>query len=373
MKLKILILLTALFSTAGFSQIPTITEKSVFSIITVDVAKESHTLYGHTALRVKDSIAGFDVVYNYGMFDFSTPNFLLKFTKGDLQYYAAVYPFSDFDYSYRTENRSFYEQKLQLTFTEKKELFQKLNTSVFGSEKYYTYKFIDRNCTTKVIDIVNSVLKDRPIQNTLHQNESYRDILYGYQKEQFYLNFGINIIFGHRPDEQAAVLFLPMDLLEVLKTSKHNGKLLAEAPQKLFQATDVTKSFSFWNSGIPIILVLLLVLISNKKALHLVYFSLLGSVGLFFTAVNLYSLHREVLWNYNMLLFNPLFIILAISLLQNNSKWTKKTILALLVCIVMYFVYMLPKVHFWMVLPWIITTAIILGRLFLKTKQKETV
>ena len=363
---KIFLLSLLLQSLLSFSQIPNLSDKAVFSVLTVGVANESHTLYGHTALRVKDSITGFDVVYNYGMFDFRTPNFLLKFTKGDLQYYAAVYPYSDFEYSYREENRSIYEQKLDLSVVEKQDLFQKLNQSVFTEEKFYTYKFIDRNCTTKVIDVINSVLKDKPIQNTLHINENYREVLYGYQKDQFWLNFGINIIFGHRPDEQAAVLFLPIDLMDVLKTTQHNGKSLAEKPTDLFVAFTAEKQFSFWNSIYPLILFLLIVVLVNKKWLSTVYFSILGLMGIFFITVNCYSLHREVLWNYNILLFNPLYLVLAYFLVKNNSIWNRKMVLICFLCLGSYLFYMLNKVHLVMMLPTIVATGILLGRLYFK-------
>lgn len=366
MNKKLLFLLILLQSLFSFSQIPNLSNKATFSVLTVDVANESHTLYGHTALRVKDSIAGFDVVYNYGMFDFRTPNFLLKFTKGDLQYYAAVYPYADFEYSYREENRSIYEQKLNLSITEKQELFQKLNQSVFTEEKFYTYKFIDRNCTTKVIDVINSVLKDKPVQNTLHKDESYRKVLYGYQKDQFWLNFGVNIIFGHRPDEQAAVLFLPMDLMEVLKTTKHNGKLLAQKPTDLFIAFGAEKEFSFWNSIYPLIIILSIIVLINKKSLNVFYFTILGLIGLFFITVNLYSLHREILWNYNILLFNPLYLVLAYFLIKNNTVRIKKMALICFLCLGAYLFYMLNKVHLLLLLPFVITTGILTGKLYFK-------
>jgi hypothetical protein len=47
--------------------------------------------FGHTAIRVSDAVLGVDVVYNYGAFDFSTPNFVMKFMK-DLQYFAVAHP-----------------------------------------------------------------------------------------------------------------------------------------------------------------------------------------------------------------------------------------------------------------------------------------
>lgn len=366
MNKKLFFLLTIFQSIFSFSQIPNLSNNAIFSVLTVDVANESHTLYGHTALRVQDPIAGFDVVYNYGMFDFRTPNFLLKFTKGDLQYYAAVYPYADFEYSYREENRSIYEQKLNLSIVEKQALFQKLNQSVFSEEKFYTYKFIDRNCTTKVIDVINSVLKDKPIQNHLHKDENYREVLYGYQKDQFWLNFGINIIFGHRPDEQAAVLFLPLDLMEVLKTSQHNGKPLSEKPTDLFIATPIETEFSFWNSIYPLIIFLSIIVLANKKGLNIFYFSVLGLIGLFFVAVNCYSLHREILWNYNMLLFNPIYLVLAYFLIKNNTIWVKKMTLICFLCLSAYLFYMLNKAHLTMMLPLVIATGVVLGKMYFK-------
>lgn len=370
MRKKLLFLLISLQSLIGWSQIPNLSDKAIFSVLTVGVAHESHTLYGHTALRVKDTINNFDVVYNYGMFDFRTPNFILKFTKGDLQYYAAVYPYADFEYSYQADNRSIYEQKLQLTLTEKQALFQKLNHSVFTEDKFYTYKFIDRNCTTKVIDVINSVLTDKPIQNNQHKNESYREVLYHYQENQYWLNLGINSIFGHRPDEQAGVLFLPLDLMKVLETAKHNGKPLSEKPTDLYVAFGAEKEFSFWNSAYPLIILLISIILLNKKRLNIFYFSLLGVVGLFFVAVNIYSLHREVLWNYNMLLFNPLYLILVYFLVRNNAIWIKKTALICFLCLGIYLFYMFNKVHLVMMLPLVIATGILLGRLYLNSTKK---
>lgn len=365
--LKKLFLLTFLFeSLFGLSQIPSISESTKFSIITVDVSNEVHTLYGHTALRVKDLTTNIDVVYNYGMFDFRTENFLLKFVKGDLQYYAAVYPYRDFEYSYKEENRSYYEQELNLSLSEKQELFNKLNNSVFTEDRFYTYKFIDRNCTTKVIDIVNSVLKNNPIKNTLHKEESYRDILFDYQKNHFYLNLGINIIFGHRPDEQASVLFLPLDLMEVLKNTKYQGKLLAEKPINSFIASKVEEPFHFFDNIYSLIAILSVFVIINKRWSNVIYFTLFGLIGMFFCLVGFYSLHREVLWNYNVLLFSPLYLGLVYFLIKNNTIWIKKISLISLLLIGCYVLYMFNKAHLIIVMPIILTTSILLFRLYTK-------
>jgi hypothetical protein len=361
--LRILFLLLPFFA---FPQFNPITPQTKISILTVDVANESHTLYGHTAIRIKDDINNFDYVWNYGMFDFRTENFILKFVKGDLQYYAAAYPYADFEYSYQQENRSIYEQVLNISMEEKQKLFGLLSKSVFSEDKYYTYKFIDRNCTTKAIDIVNEALENKPIQNTLHQNESYRSVLFPYQKNQFWMNFGINIIFGHRPDEEAKVLFLPLDLMKVLEKTEYKGKPLAPKPETIYKASENEKGFDFLNSIYPLLLILVVFVVVNRKFSNIIYLGILGSIGLLFTLIGLYSLHREVLWNYNILVFNPLNLILIYFIIKNNVIWIKKISMICLSLLVVYMLYMLNKVHFWMVLPIVLTSTIQFIRLYRK-------
>ena len=54
-----------------------------FSLITCDAGEDIYTIWGHTAIRVVDSMNQTDIVYNYGSFDFNTPNFIAKFVKGN--------------------------------------------------------------------------------------------------------------------------------------------------------------------------------------------------------------------------------------------------------------------------------------------------
>ncbi|MGH7657530.1 MAG: DUF4105 domain-containing protein, partial [Gemmatimonadales bacterium] len=42
--------------------------------------------FGHNALRIRDRAAGTDISYNYGMFDFAQPNFILNFVQGRMYY-----------------------------------------------------------------------------------------------------------------------------------------------------------------------------------------------------------------------------------------------------------------------------------------------
>ena len=57
------------------------------SILTCAPGEDVYTAWGHTAIRIIDSAKQTDIVFNFGTFDFNTPNFLLEFVKGNLNYF----------------------------------------------------------------------------------------------------------------------------------------------------------------------------------------------------------------------------------------------------------------------------------------------
>ena len=352
----------------SFSQQSPITEHTIVSILTVGTADESHSLYGHTALRIKDTKTHTDVVYNYGMFDFATANFALKFIKGDLQYYATAYPYADFEYNYIFENRSIYEQVINLSFKEKQALYHKLNTTLYSENKYYTYKFIDRNCTTKVIDLVNEVLINHPIVKKNIEDKTYRSVLFPYVKDHFYQQLGINIIFGQKVDRQATTLFLPLDLYQNLEKISYKNKPLVSETNILFEANRSTP-FSFWDSIYSFSSILLVFVVVNTKITNAIYFFILGIIGLLFTLIGMYSLHQEVLWNYNALLFNPIFLVLPYFIIKGKTLWIKRISWMGLFLIGIYIVFLLGKIHLKIMLPLIISTTIVLFRIALKSSN----
>lgn len=88
------------------------------SLLTCGPGNDLYTTFGHTAVRVIDSSGG-DYVFNYGTFDFSTPHFYWKFTRGHLMYFLAVQNFPDFMQEYEEEHRKVTEQVLNLSEAEK--------------------------------------------------------------------------------------------------------------------------------------------------------------------------------------------------------------------------------------------------------------
>ena len=367
---KALLLFTFFIHSIIFSQnIPLSNDASV-SVFTCGKGEELYTTFGHTAIRIKDNVNNLDLVYNYGMFDFREGNFYLKFIKGDLQYFVAAFAFQDFIYEYQSENREVIEQTLNLSVQKKQELFDLLNASLFSDERFYTYKFIDRNCTTKVAEKINKIVGTALIQKVDDKSISYREVLYPYFENHFWYKLGINIVFGAKTDDKAERLFLPVELLNSLDKAVVKGKPLVEKKEIIIKEKQDENSFSFFNSIYFVSSILLILLLINNKIITKTYLIISGILGIFISLLGLYSLHHELLWNYNALLFNPLFLI---PVFLKNKNWSKYMILICVVCLATYTAIMVFKPHLTLMLPFIITSGIILFKEFKTTKLLPSV
>nr|WP_294778123.1 DUF4105 domain-containing protein [uncultured Flavobacterium sp.] len=349
---KAIILCLLLISTVTFSQNPKLTEDTQVSIFTCGRGEQLYSTFGHTALRIKDDANELDIVFNYGAFDFRTENFYLKFVKGDLQYFMNVTSFEDFILEYQIDEREVIEQTLNLSLSQKQALLDVLSASLNTSEKFYTYKFIDRNCTTMVADKVNGLLGQAQIQKVDDKTISYRSVLYPYFENYFWYKLGINIIFGAKTDADAEKLFLPVELMNSLDKAVVDGKPLVTNKKTILKGTDIKPVFSFLNSIYTIVAFFVVLLLINKRWLFLTYLFLTGLLGIFLCGVGLYSQHQEVLWNYNALLFSPLFLMLPF-LKEVKLKRIGNLSIAILM---VYTILMVNKPHLPVMLPFILAT-----------------
>ena len=366
---KLLFALLILISFHGFSQNISLSNQAKVSILTCGTGPESYAMYGHTGIRIQDVSQQIDVVYNYGAFDFDTPNFIGRFVKGDLQYFVTNGSYIDFYYNYQAENREIIEQDLALSPAQINQLFQQLNASVYSDDRFYTYKFIDRNCTTMVVDKINNTLGSEYIKSQ-NSNQSYREILYPYMSD-FYMKLGIQLIFGAKVDEPATRLFLPYEFKKAISNTKVNGTTIEQSNKTILEERKTDIPFNWLNSIYSLIGILFLLVILGKKWLKISYLIFAGLLGVFFSLVGLYSLHEEILWNYNILLFNPLLLVFAWHYWKGNRV---KIILFGQICLgflLAYFVYMLNKIHLEMVWPFIALHFYWIGKIVLLSKKTK--
>jgi hypothetical protein len=142
---------------------------------------------------------------------------------------------------------------------------------------------------------------------------------------------------------------------------------LITTKEVIVKGSPLESGFSFMNSIYFIALLLLIIVAINKRVVTFTYIFIIGLLGLFFCLVGLYSLHEELLWNYNALLFNPLFLILPFL----NGKWFKNLLLVSTIMLLIYFGVMIGKPHFVLMLPFMFAHGFILLRLLKDYKKTQ--
>ncbi|TRX13498.1 lipoprotein N-acyltransferase Lnb domain-containing protein [Flavobacterium gawalongense] len=369
--LKKIVLFILLFSTTNhsFGQNLLLSKEAKVSVLTCGTGNESYSMFGHTAIRINDAYNNIDVVYNYGAFDFNTPNFVLKFIKGDLQYFAVAHSYADFINEYTYEKRSVYEQELNIPPNLKQQLFDNLNISLASGESHYTYKFIDKNCTSMVVDIINKTLDTIAIVKNADTDITYRTILYPYFDNHFYEKLGTSIIFGKKVDGLGTQIFLPFELQKSLKKVSFQNQLLAPENKTIIEF-EKEVSGSWWNNVYTYLVLLGFAVLINNKSIDLFYLIMMGILGLFFVFVGFYSFHQELGYNYNILLFNPSLLGLLYFYATKNKKGIYNLAAFNILSLLVYLIILINKAHLLIVLPLVIASGIILVRLAIQNKKR---
>ncbi|MFH7004566.1 lipoprotein N-acyltransferase Lnb domain-containing protein [Flavobacterium bizetiae] len=366
---KALFSLLLLLSFIGFSQNLPLSKDAKISVITCGLGNETYSYFGHTAIRVADPGNNIDVVFNYGAFDFRTPNFVAKFAKGDLQYFVIVHSFPEFIDEYNNEKRSVFEQELLVSQDIKQKLFDNLNTTLASEDRFYTYKFIDKNCTSMVVDIINKSLNGEVITKKGDTDVTYRSILFPYFNGHFYDQLGTSIIFGTKVDQLGTKIFLPFELKNSLEKTTYQNQPLVTKSKTLLSFEKETPS-SWWNNVYTYLFILAFVVLAHNKIVDKIYLLILSCIGIFFVFMGFYSFHQELAMNYNVLLFSPLLLILIFLSILKNKRWTYRFAVLHLIFLIVYAIFLINKAHFLIVLPMIITSGFVLVRVAIRNKKR---
>lgn len=308
------------------------------SVLTCAPGQELYSTFGHTAIRVVDSIQHTDIVYNYGTFDFSDPDFYSKFTRGKLDYFLSIASLPDFMYEYRSENRDVYEQVLALSEQSKKAIQQALNETLSGAARYYKYDFLYNNCTSRVRDIIMRYGGLEADQQLVPAGTSFRDMLHEYldKGNQAWSKFGIDLVLGSPIDKKAGIaesMFLPDYLMKGIDSSvrSKDHKVLGE---KILINRGTAQPEPFRDTPLLLfsviaVIVGVLSLLKNKTAVQLsrgfdfVLFLSTGLIGCLLLFMWLATDHSACAANYNLLWAMPLNVVAAFAVWKRPG-WFRK-------------------------------------------------
>jgi len=304
-----------------------LSNQAEISLLTCSPGDELYALFGHSAIRVNDPLAGFDLVFNYGTFDFDTPNFYLKFGNGNLNYWLNYYSYSRFlkQYSYYKQNVT--EHQLNFSLVEKQRLFDALLFNAQEENKYYRYDFFFDNCATRIRDIIIDNVDGEVIYvNEVTEDVTFRELLHEYQTHVPWISDGLDIILGMKTDDMANrndQMYLPEYMEKHFSKANviTNGKT---KPLMLQGKTVLSFDKRHGNGGITpaqlfwVIFILMLVVVyyevKKRKTLVIINRVLLlatGVVGVLIFFLWFLSRHSVTGDNFNMLWAMPFNLFLA--------------------------------------------------------------
>jgi hypothetical protein len=288
-----------------------LSEEAQISMLTASPGDELYSVFGHSALRVHDPLAGIDEVYNYGTFDFNTPNFYLKFIRGKLFYQLSVSTFRQFLYEYDQEQRAVYEQLLILTSDEKQRIYDFLLVNRLPENRSYLYDFFYDNCATRIRDIVHELLViDWGEDPYPGPPRSFRDMLQPYLSNMPWAAFGIDLALGLPADRIATpwhYMFLPDEMFTAFAQARHiDGRPLVGHHQVVLQASgQPSSSFPITPKAVTWTIFLIgLASLFNKRfsyAFDKAFFSVLGLTGIVIAVLWFFSDHESTNQNMNLL------------------------------------------------------------------------
>ena len=320
-----------------------LSKQSEISIITVGPGEVLYEAFGHSAIRVKDSVLGIDNIFNYGLFDFNQPNFKLNFTKGKLLYKLGKRPFKNFVVNNYYQERWMKAQVLNLSQLEKEKMYALLEENALPQNAEYLYDPYFNNCATKLRDITKEILG-----NKLHfpssfsdQNYTLRQLMDKELSWNTWGNFGINLALGNTLDKAItaeAYMYLPDYVYEAFKNAKktkNNTDIpLVLKEQVILNFKENTIQTKWFNPFFVFSILLLLSIVityrdqkRNKrtKFLDFLLFFMTGFLGFIICFLWFFTNHSTTPNNFNFLwAFFPNLFVSFILLKKNTPSWVIK-------------------------------------------------
>lgn len=316
--LLLLASLPALLSAQG--SLPRIT------LITGSPGEDLYSVFGHTAIRVQDTLRGRDLTYSYGVFDFDTPNFYLKFIRGKLNYKLGLQSYKSLLREYGASGRRLTEQEILLDDSDKTRLLRFLQENYKPENRYYLYDFFYDNCATRVRDALEATCGTEalsyPPAEPVDSLPTFRDFLHEYLARHDWTRFGIDLLLGRPTDKRMDFreqMFLPDYLASHLAQVRYRGGPLLGPEQEI-----IPLELELSRTPLPLrpvyifgLLALVILAISWLRPglwpawLDTTLGMLAGLAGIFLLLMWFGTDHGAVKHNWNLLFLNPLALLWA--------------------------------------------------------------
>ncbi|GEQ86793.1 membrane protein [Patiriisocius marinistellae] len=336
-----------------------------FSVITLGPGDNLNDSFGHNAFRFTDAINNIDVVYDYGRFDFDTPNFYIKFARGKLPYALGRAPYTPFIEHYENQERTIKEQVLDLTTEEAITLFEYLENNYLPMNRNYKYDFFYDNCATKMRDVLVEVLgsKLKFSDSYVLETKTFRTLIQERLNTNTWGSLGIDVALGAVIDRQATPWehqFLPAFVHKAISeasiTESGVEKPLVKKSITIYNAVPKENTNFFFTSPLFIFSLIAIFICyityrdfnkSNRtRWLDSVLFFVTGLVGFLLIPLWFGTDHTATANNYNLLWAVPLNL-LFFTLIGSKTpkKWLRRYVFFLILMLILMGVHWVTGVE----------------------------
>ena len=307
-------------------------------LLTCEPGKAIYELYGHTAIWIEDADAGTDVVFNYGLFDFSTPHFAWRFTLGYTDYVLGATRLRSFLREYSERGSEVFAQQLNLTHGESRKLYELLIENSRPENRVYRYNFLFNNCATMALDKIEECIDGHITYPQPDPDMSLRDILTEHTRVRPWSEFAVNLVIGaecDRPLSYRQEAFAPLHLKDIAGKAFITNSAGQQRPLALpyIRLVNPDRGVDFGKPlftpvqvmWIVLLLVLFITLLGWYKdrqfwLVDAILFGLQGVSGLVVAFLFFFSEHPAVDSNWLVVCLNPLPLIFIPFMIRKSVK-----------------------------------------------------
>ncbi len=322
MNRKILYILATIVSI--FPQVKAQNDSINAYLLTCEPGRAIYELYGHSAIWIEEEGKGYDEVFNYGLFSFDSPHFVLNFTLGKTDYLLGSERLEYFMQEYKERGSVVYAQKLNLSHAESRRLYDLLIENKRPQNRVYRYDFLYKNCATMAIDKIEQCISGSITYRQSSPDLSFRDILTEHNSVRPWSEFAIDLVIGaeaDRPLEYRQEAFAPRHLMSLASGAVITDTTGVSRPlvQQTLRLVNPDHSVDFGKplftplqvAWIVLLTVLLLSLIgwyTNRSfwLVDAILFGIQGLGGIVIALLFFFSEHPTVDSNWLVICFNPL-------------------------------------------------------------------
>jgi hypothetical protein len=316
------------------------------SLLTIGNGDLVWQMFGHTAIWIHDNTTGRDSLFNWGAFDMRKPHFIAHFLQGLNLYQMASSTLADQLAGSRYENRSVVSQELDLSTAQKDSLLHLIQVNARPENLEYRYDYFRENCATRPRDLLDRVLggqlhaQANGLTGTTYRSQALR-LMQGDKP----LVVGVDLGLGEPSDSELTkwqTMFLPRALHDFVATLQVTDGAGAPHPlvrgeRVLFRSTrepeyEAPPNITAWLLPIGIVVAVLLAWLAMRadagsRAARLtaaiamcVWCTVVGLLGIVLTLLWSVTDHIFAHQNENLLLFNPLWLVLAVLVAMSLAR-----------------------------------------------------